>query len=116
MPVPTIIEILPARPNVADPVPTRIAPLLPPLAEPEPMLRLPLLPVVEVPVLRINRPLFALPYAPALAVCSTKLPDVVLLLYPEVMETLPPVLADEVVPAERTNSPPEPLLPLPTMT
>ena len=74
----------------------------------------PLLPLVESPVLNTINPLT--PDDPALPVRNNKDPVEVELL-PLIIDTLPPDFeANEVVPPIITISPPDPLLPVPTVT
>ena len=64
-------------------------------------------------MLNTTRPLT--PAVPALAVWITIEPELVIVLYPVVANTVPPE-ADVLVPAERMSSPPIPLFPIPTDT
>jgi hypothetical protein len=70
------------------------------------------LPELAVPELKTNKPL--VPIIPEFAVFNSIDPLLVTELYPLTTDTRPPVLDDE-APAESTNSPPEPLLPEPTV-
>ena len=69
LPLPTVIEIAPPRPDEARPVPIEMAPLLPLLAVPVDMITIPLTPA-----------------APALAVCRSIVPEVEVVLKPVVRE------------------------------
>ena len=60
LPLPTVIETIPARPDDAVPEPIEIEPLLP---------------LLDVPVLNIKAP--DTPLTPALAVCMTRTPELV---------------------------------------
>jgi len=56
------------------------------------------------------------PEEPAAGVCRRKLPLLVAMDLPEVMETYPPAACAAVVPAVIVTAPPAPLVPLPTFT
>jgi len=71
------------------------------------------LPELAVPVLNTNKPLT--PSAPAFAVFNNNDPLDVNDPYPLITDSRPP-LDDADVPANKTNSPPVPLLPDPTVT
>jgi len=73
----------------------------------------PLFPTDDVPVLKTIAPLT--PVVPALEVDSSRIPLEEEDPAPEVITTLPPVLADD-IPATRAIIPPVPLLPEPTVT
>jgi len=93
-------------------------PELPFNVDPEPKNNPPLAPELAVPVLNTSIPL--IPVIPELAVWSNKAPLVPHDPYPLDTNNLPPfpygdcVAVD--VPADKTNSPPAPLLPVPTAT
>jgi hypothetical protein len=76
------------------------------------MYKAPLLPTLELPVLRIITPLT--PEVPAFAVCSNNAPLLDVVPRPLLIDTSPPV-ADEDAPAANAISPPDPLLPDPTV-
>jgi hypothetical protein len=73
----------------------------------------PLSPALDVPVLKIIMPLT--PLTPAFDDCNNNTPLDVTVLYPLNNEIWPPDKDDE-TPADKYNSPPTPLSPLPTTT
>ena len=77
------------------------------------MYNAPLLPELELPVLSTNNPLT--PELPAFAVRRSSTPLLVAVPKPVVNDTNPPV-ADADVPAISTISPPDPVVPDPTVT
>jgi hypothetical protein len=86
-------------------------PLRPPFANPLPISSVPVLPTVDVPVLNTKSPLP--PEVPELAVDNNKLP---LEVNPDPDTRIARPPTDDDLPAESTSSPPEPLLPDPTLT
>ena len=90
-----------------------MAPLFPTVAEPEPTYTEPLSPDDAVPVLTTIKPLT--PVVPALNVLSSNAPLLEADPLPLTKLTRPPVPPLD-LPPDRTNSPPEPLLPDPTVT
>lgn len=103
----------PPRPTIDVPDPINNEPLLPKLVVvPDPMYNAPLVPELELPVLSTSMPLT--PDAPEFAVCTSNAPLLVDVPKPLVIDTRPPV-ADDEVPAETISSPPDPLLPDPTV-
>ena len=90
----------PPRPDDATPVPKSKAPELQENVTPDPTNKVPELPLLAVPVLTMSMPL--IPFVPALAVCTKIVPDVLVELYPLLIEIWPPVALAEVVPAEKT--------------
>lgn len=112
--VPAESVMLPPETVSASPTDTYTSPPRPELAVPDRMNNAPLFPELEVPVARVNVPLT--PEVAAFAVCTSMAPllEPVAVLKPVIMETTPPA-ADDDVPADKTRSPPGPLLPDPTV-
>ena len=113
LPDPTVMYTEPPLPELAVPDPKYKDPLLPDADVPDPMYNAPLVPELALPVLSTSIPLA--PSVPAFDVCNITAP----LLDPEpkplLIDTRPPVAADD-VPADKIISPPDPLLPDPTVT
>jgi hypothetical protein len=97
----------------ATPDPMYSAPLLPDTDVPDPTYMAPLLPELELPVLSTSIPLT--PAVPAFDVCTSKAPLLVVVPKPLAIDTRPPV-ADDDAPADSMISPPDPLVPEPTVT
>ena len=111
--VPADSTILPPDPLSPDPEEIRTEPPAPELAPPDPIYIAPLFPALELPVLSTNMPLT--PEEPALTVCTSNAPLLDVEPKPLMIDTRPPVENDD-VPADSTTSPPDPLLPEPTVT
>jgi hypothetical protein len=112
LPDPTSRETEPPRPTLDVPVPMIIDPLLPDKDKPDPIKIEPLTPTLAAPVLSTTIPLT--PEVPAFAVCKSNAPLLVVVPTPLVIDTRPPV-ADDDAPEDRIISPPDPLLPDPTV-
>jgi len=109
-------KIFPPEPLFPEPTVTYTAPPRPDEASPDPIEIAPECPELEVPVLKTIAPLT--PDVPEFIVLISRSPLLALEEYPDIRETLPPVRAVELYnpPDIINSSPPEPLLPEPTVT